>query len=173
MTTTATTTAKESHPCQHQTPNRDHRTPNSGYLLTRMDSGQRRSMENNGSSAFGLIPIRGLAKYLDEVDEIQAGRDSRKTSVMHVSFHELTVAELCSLFPEREESRVIFALTSINPFEVGNSDPHKPHRSPGKSNWQLPHVLGMRFCFPHAEPQIRTSGNRSIPKSEWRGDKTS
>ena len=39
-----------------------------------------------------------LAKYLDEVDEIQAGRDPRKTGVVGVSSTELTVADLCGLF---------------------------------------------------------------------------
>ncbi len=41
--------------------------------------------------------------YLDEVDEIQAGRDPRKTGVVGVSSAELTVADLCGLFLERQE----------------------------------------------------------------------
>ncbi len=51
-------------------------------------------------------PETALRKYLDEVDEIQAGRDPRKTGVVRLSSNELTVADLCSLFLERQESRV-------------------------------------------------------------------
>ena len=51
-------------------------------------------------------PDTALAKYLDQVDEIQAGRDPRKTGVVRVSSNELSVSDLCSLFLERQESRV-------------------------------------------------------------------
>ncbi len=51
-------------------------------------------------------PDTALAKYLDEVDEIQAGRDPRKTGVVRVSLNELTVAELGNLFLERQQARV-------------------------------------------------------------------
>ncbi len=50
-------------------------------------------------------PDAALRKYLDEVDEIQAGRDPRKTVVVGLSSDKLTVAELCNLFLERQESR--------------------------------------------------------------------
>ena len=45
-------------------------------------------------------------KYLDEVDEIQAGRDPRSASVVRLSSNELTVADLCGLFLERQQTRV-------------------------------------------------------------------
>ncbi len=51
-------------------------------------------------------PDTALAKYLDEVDEIQAGRDPRKTGVVRVSSNELSVSDLCNLFLERQQSRV-------------------------------------------------------------------
>ena len=51
-------------------------------------------------------PDAALLKYLDEVDEIQAGRDPRKTGVVGVSSAELTVADLCGLFLERQERRI-------------------------------------------------------------------
>ncbi len=47
-----------------------------------------------------------LRKYLDEVDEIQAGRDPRKTGVVRVSSNELTASDLCNHFLKRQESRV-------------------------------------------------------------------
>src|SRR5690606_8376056 len=50
-------------------------------------------------------PDAALRKYLDEVDEIQAGRDPRKTVVVGLSSDKLTVAELCNLFLERQEER--------------------------------------------------------------------
>ena len=51
-------------------------------------------------------PDAALRKYLNEVDEIQAGRDPRKTGVVGVSSAELTVADLCGLFLERQERRI-------------------------------------------------------------------
>jgi len=51
-------------------------------------------------------PDAALRKYLDEVDEIQAGRDPRKTGVVGVSSAELTVADLCNLFLERQQRRI-------------------------------------------------------------------
>ncbi len=51
-------------------------------------------------------PDAALRKYLDEVDEIQAGRDPRKTGVVHLSSNELSVSDLCNLFLERQQSRV-------------------------------------------------------------------
>ena len=50
-------------------------------------------------------PSAALAKYLDEVHEIQAGRDPRKTGVVRVSSVELSVADLCNLFLERQQQR--------------------------------------------------------------------
>jgi len=50
-------------------------------------------------------PESALAKYLDQVDEIQAGRDPRRTGVVRVSSNELTVADLCNLFLERQRQR--------------------------------------------------------------------
>lgn len=47
-----------------------------------------------------------MAKYLDQVDEIQAGRDPRKTGVVRVSSSELSVADLCNLFLERQQRRI-------------------------------------------------------------------
>lgn len=46
-----------------------------------------------------------LRKYLDEVDEIQAGRDSRKTVVVGLSSSELTAYDLCNLYLERQQRR--------------------------------------------------------------------
>ncbi len=51
-------------------------------------------------------PDTALRKYLDEVDEIQAGRDPRKTVVVRLSSTELTVSDLCNMFLERQEARV-------------------------------------------------------------------
>ncbi len=51
-------------------------------------------------------PDAALRKYLDELDEIQAGRDPRKTNAVQVSSNELTVYDLTNLFLERQESRV-------------------------------------------------------------------
>ena len=51
-------------------------------------------------------PDAALAKYLDEVDEIQAGRDPRKTGVVHLSSAELSVADMCNLFLERQQRRI-------------------------------------------------------------------
>lgn len=50
-------------------------------------------------------PDDSLRKYLDEVDEIQAGRDPRKTAVVGLSSSELSVYDLCNLFLERQEAR--------------------------------------------------------------------
>lgn len=50
-------------------------------------------------------PEDALRKYLDEVDEIQAGRDPRKTGVVQVYSDQLTVYDLCNAFLERQESR--------------------------------------------------------------------
>lgn len=46
-----------------------------------------------------------LSKYLDEVHEIQAGRDPRKTGVVRLSSEELTVADMGGLFLERQQQR--------------------------------------------------------------------
>jgi integrase len=46
-----------------------------------------------------------LRKYLDEVDEIQAGRDPRRSGVVQVSLDELSVADLCNLYLERQQQR--------------------------------------------------------------------
>lgn len=52
-------------------------------------------------------PKAALSKYLDEVDEIQAGRDPRSAAgVVRVSSTELSVADLCNLYLERQEARV-------------------------------------------------------------------
>ena len=47
-----------------------------------------------------------LEKYLDQVDEIQAGRDPRRTGVALVSSTELSAYDLCNLFLERQQRRV-------------------------------------------------------------------
>jgi integrase len=52
-------------------------------------------------------PDTALRKYLDEVDEIQAGRDPRKTGVVRVSSGELSISDMCGLFLERQEARVV------------------------------------------------------------------
>jgi hypothetical protein len=51
-------------------------------------------------------PDAALRKYLDEVDEIQAGSDPRRSGVVRISSTQFTVADLCSLFLERQERRV-------------------------------------------------------------------
>ena len=50
-------------------------------------------------------PDAALRKYLDEVDEIQAGRDPRRSGVVQVSSEELTVYDMCNLFLERQQAR--------------------------------------------------------------------
>ena len=50
-------------------------------------------------------PDAALRKYLDEVDEIQAGRDPRKTVVARLSSTELSVSDMCGLFLERQEAK--------------------------------------------------------------------
>lgn len=50
-------------------------------------------------------PDAALRKYLDEVNEIQAGRDPRKTVVARLSSTELSVSDMCGLFLERQEAR--------------------------------------------------------------------
>lgn len=51
-------------------------------------------------------PQAALTKYLDEIDEIQAGRDPRRTGVVRVSSDELSVYDMCNLFLERQQARV-------------------------------------------------------------------
>jgi len=51
-------------------------------------------------------PDAALRKYLSEVNEIQAGRDPRRMGVAEVSSTELTIADLCNLFLNRQRSRV-------------------------------------------------------------------
>ena len=46
-----------------------------------------------------------LRKYLDEVDEIQAGRDPRRTVVVGLSSTELPAYDLCNLYLERQQRR--------------------------------------------------------------------
>ena len=41
-------------------------------------------------------------KYLDEVAEIQAGRDPRRSGLVQVSLDQLTVYDFCKAFPERK-----------------------------------------------------------------------
>lgn len=50
-------------------------------------------------------PDAALRKYLDEVDEIQAGRDPRRAGVVQVSSDQLTVYDMCNLFLERQQVR--------------------------------------------------------------------
>ena len=50
-------------------------------------------------------PDAALRKYLDDIHEIQAGRDPRKTGVVRVSPNELSVSDMCGLFLERQEAR--------------------------------------------------------------------
>jgi integrase len=50
-------------------------------------------------------PDDALRKYLDEVDQIQAGRDPRRTGVVHLRSDSLTVYDLCNLFLERQQAR--------------------------------------------------------------------
>lgn len=50
-------------------------------------------------------PDDALQKYLDEVDEIQAGRDPRRTVVAGLSSTELPVYDLCNMFLERQQAR--------------------------------------------------------------------
>lgn len=52
-------------------------------------------------------PDAALRKYLDEVNEIQAGRDLRRSGVVQVSSDQLTVYDMCNLFLERQEARRI------------------------------------------------------------------
>jgi hypothetical protein len=61
---------------------------------------------------FGTVndPDAALRKYLDEVDEIQAGRDPRKTGVVQVYSDSLTAYDLCNLFLERQEARAKVAV---------------------------------------------------------------
>ena len=47
-------------------------------------------------------PDVGLRKYLDEVAEIQAGRDPRRSGLVQVSLDQLTVYDFCNAFPERK-----------------------------------------------------------------------
>jgi len=58
---------------------------------------------------FGLWsdPDPEFAEYFDQVDEIQAGRDSGKTGVGRVSSNELSISDLCNLFLERQQSRAV------------------------------------------------------------------
>ena len=51
-------------------------------------------------------PDAALTKYLDEIHEIQAGRDPRRTGVGRVSSSELTAADICNLFLERQQRRI-------------------------------------------------------------------
>lgn len=51
-------------------------------------------------------PDAALRKYLDEVDEIQAGRDVRRVHSSHVDQRDLTVHDLCNLYLERQQARV-------------------------------------------------------------------
>ncbi len=51
-------------------------------------------------------PDAALRKYLDEIDEIQAGRDPRRVGVAQVSSDTITIAQVCNLFLERQETRV-------------------------------------------------------------------
>ena len=50
-------------------------------------------------------PDAALRKYLNEIDEIQAGRDPRRTGVVRVSSDQLTIADLCNLYLERQQQR--------------------------------------------------------------------
>ena len=45
-----------------------------------------------------------LRKYLDEVDEIQVGRDPRRTVVVGLSSSELAVYDVCNVFMERQQA---------------------------------------------------------------------
>lgn len=50
-------------------------------------------------------PDAAYEKYRNEVDEIQAGRDPRKTVVVGLSSSELTAYDLCNLYLERQQRR--------------------------------------------------------------------
>ena len=78
-----------------------------------MDDGQRRPKERQWFFGIWSDPDVALAKYLDEVDEIQAGRDLRKTGVVG---SELTAGDMCSLFLERQERRIIIGEVSRRHF---------------------------------------------------------
>ena len=51
-------------------------------------------------------PDGAIVKYLEQVDEIQAGRDPRKHGASRTSSAELSVADLCNFFLERQQRRI-------------------------------------------------------------------
>ena len=51
-------------------------------------------------------PDAALAKFNDQIHEIMAGRDPRRTAASSVSSAELGVYDMCNLFLERQEARV-------------------------------------------------------------------
>lgn len=46
-----------------------------------------------------------MRKYLDEVDEIQAGRDPRRTGVVGVYSDTISAYDVCNLYLERQQRR--------------------------------------------------------------------
>lgn len=50
-------------------------------------------------------PDAALKRYLDEVNDIQAGRDPRRLKKAHVSPGELSVYDLCNLYLARQENK--------------------------------------------------------------------
>ena len=64
-------------------------------------------------------PDAALGKYLDEVAEIQAGRDPQRSGIVQVSLDQLTVFDFCNAFPERKQARAKAAEVSNRHFQRG------------------------------------------------------
>ncbi len=61
-------------------------------------------------------PEDAFRKYLDQVDEIQAGRDLRKTGVAQVFSDALSVYDLLNMFLERQQGRASTSQVKSNSF---------------------------------------------------------
>ncbi len=66
-------------------------------------------------------PDAAFGKYLDEVAEIQAGRDPQRSGLVQVSLDQLTVYDFCNAFSERK-------LAGAKAAEVSNRHFSAAHR---------------------------------------------
>ena len=77
------------------------------YPLFAHTTGQWPKKINGKMWYFGVWenPEAACETYKIKIDEIQAGRDPRRTGVAQVYSDTLTVSDLCNLFLERQQSR--------------------------------------------------------------------
>ena len=79
--------------------------PYSEFPLFAHASGQWAKKIKSKMWYFGTDPDEALKRYLDEVNDIQAGRDPRRLKKAHVSPGELSVYDMCNLYLSRLQKR--------------------------------------------------------------------